>query len=95
MLLKQNGYFVMEAILLFLLMGYQLLTYCILVDSSTVLCWLRPFIILGMLDLYCHFYSAFYWKILSANNVDLDQIPQYVESDLDLHCLPMTHLWEG
>ena len=27
---------------------------------------------------------------LSANNVDPDQMPHYVASDLGLHCLPMT-----
>ena len=35
----------------------------------------------------------FIWKILSANNVDPDQMPHYVASDLGLHCLPMTLLW--
>ena len=27
-----------------------------------------------------------------ANNVDPDQMPHYVASDQDLHCLPMTLL---
>ena len=27
-----------------------------------------------------------------ANNVDPDQMPHYVASDLGLHCLPMTCL---
>ena len=31
-------------------------------------------------------------EILLANNVDPDQTPQYVASDLGLHCLPMTLL---
>ena len=43
-----------------------------------------------MLVLFCHFY--FLWKILLANNVDPDQMPHYVVSDLGLHCLPMTLL---
>ena len=34
----------------------------------------------------------FLWKILLANNVDPDQTPHYVASDLDLHCLSMTLL---
>ena len=34
----------------------------------------------------------FLWKILLANNVDPDQMPHYVASDLGLHCLPMTLL---
>ena len=32
----------------------------------------------------------FWWKILLANNVDPDQTPHYVASDLGLHCLPVT-----
>ena len=31
-------------------------------------------------------------KILFANNVDPNQTPHYVASDLGLHCLPMTLL---
>ena len=34
----------------------------------------------------------FLWKILLANNVDPDQMPHYVVSDLSLHCLLMTLL---
>ena len=34
----------------------------------------------------------FLWKILLANNVDPDQNPHYVASDLGLHRLPMTLL---
>ena len=49
----------------------------------------------------CHFrgvwstlslFFYFRWKILIANNVDPDQTPHYVVSDLCLHCLPMTLL---
>ena len=39
-----------------------------------------------------HFYSIFDGKILSANNVDPDQMPHYVASDQGLHCLPITLL---
>ena len=35
------------------------LTYCILVDSSTAICWMSVFVILGMSGLFCHFYSIF------------------------------------
>ena len=47
----------------------------------------------------CHFRGVrsiltllfyFLWKILLANNVDPDQTPQDVASDLGLHCVPMT-----
>ena len=36
-------------------------TQCIWVDSSTVICWTSPFVILGemLLLLFCHFYSNF------------------------------------
>ena len=32
-------------------------------------------------------------EILLANNVDPDQMPHYVASDLGLHCLSMILLW--
>ena len=34
----------------------------------------------------------FLWEILLAYNVNPDQMPHYVASDLGLHCLPMTLL---
>ena len=47
----------------------------------------------------CHFRSVgsilsllFYFSILLANNVDPDQMPHYVASDLGLYYLPMTLL---
>ena len=48
----------------------------------------------------CHFrgvwsissllFHFFLWNVLLANNVDPNQMPHYVASDLALHCLPMT-----
>ena len=35
------------------------LTHGILVDSSTVICWTDRFVILGVLGLFCCFYSIF------------------------------------
>ena len=35
------------------------LTHCILVDSSTVICWTSPFVILGVSGLFFCFYSIF------------------------------------
>ena len=35
------------------------LTHCILIDFSTVICWMSPFIILGVSGLFCHFCSIF------------------------------------
>ena len=37
-------------------------------------------------------FSLFLMENLLANNVDPDQMPHYVASDLGLHCLPMTLL---
>ena len=54
-----------------------------------MICWASPFVILGVSCLFCSFYSIL-MEILLANNVDPDQMPNYVASDLGLHCLPMT-----
>ena len=35
------------------------LAHGILGDSSTVICWMSPFVILGVSGLFCHFYSFF------------------------------------
>ena len=52
-------------------------------------------------DSICHFRVVgsiwsllfyFSWKILLANTVHPDKTPQYVASDLGLHCLSMTIL---
>ena len=32
---------------------------------------------------------------LNTNSVDSDQTPRSVASDLDLHCLPMSFLWDA
>ena len=37
----------------------QPLTQCILVDSSTVICWMNPIVILGVSGQFCLFYSSF------------------------------------
>ena len=33
--------------------------------------------------------------VVNANSVDPDQILHSVASDLGLHCLPMSHLWDA
>ena len=62
-----------------------------LVDSATVMCMLNEPI--------CHFRDVwsimsllfyFRWKIPLVNSVGHDQTPHNVESDMGLHCLPMT-----
>ena len=55
-----------------------------------LVCWMSPFVILWVSGLFCGFY--FWWQILLVNNVDPNQMPHYVASDLGLHCLPMTIL---
>ena len=62
------------------------LIHFILVDSSAVICWTSPFVILRVSGLFVAF-ILFWWKILLANNVDPDQTPHFVASDLGLHCL--------
>ena len=61
-----------------------------LVNSSTVLCWMSIFVISGVSCLFCLLFY-FLWKILSANNVGPDQTRDYMASELDLG-LPMTLL---
>ena len=33
--------------------------------------------------------------VINANSVDPDQMPHSAASDLGLHCLPMSHLWDA
>ena len=68
------------------------LTHIILVDSSIVIYWTSPFVILGASGLFCHLYSMV-MEILSANSVYPNQTPRSVASDQGLHCLPMTLLY--
>ena len=68
------------------------LSHYVLVDSSTITCWMSPFVILAMSGIFCRFYSISYGKSCLANNVDPDQMPHYVASDLVLHSMPMTLL---
>ena len=49
-------------------------------------------IILGMSSSFSHCYINHY--IFDANSVEPNQMPQSVASDLGLHCLPMSFLWD-
>ena len=69
---------------------FQLLTYCVLVDAATVIRLRSPFGNVGVLSLFCRFYSIF--GVLLASTVGSDQTPHNVASDLSLHFLPMTLL---
>ena len=44
---------------------------------------------LGVSGLFCCIYSIFAGQFLLVKNVDPDQMPHYVASDLFLHCLPI------
>ena len=33
--------------------------------------------------------------VINANRVDTDQMLHSTASDLDLHCLPVSHLWDA
>ena len=43
----------------------------------------------GVRSILLLLFYFFFMEILIANNVDPDQMPHYVASDLSLHCLPM------
>ena len=58
-----------------------------MVESSTAICWMNPFVILGVAGLFCRFYDGDF--VLLASNVDPDQTSKDVVSDLGLHCLHM------
>ena len=60
-----------------------------MVDSSTVKCWMSPFVIFRGVRSVLSLLFYFRWKILLANNVDPDQMP-HVASDLGLHCFFIT-----
>ena len=49
-----------------------------LVASSTVICWMGPFVILGTSGLFCRCYSVFFVENPVSNNVDPDQMPQHL-----------------
>ena len=60
-------------------------------DSSTVRCRITSL-------KFCHIRGiglilSLLWKVLLANNIDLDQMPLYLAFDLSLRFLPMTLLW--
>ena len=64
-------------------------TNCTLVDSTTIICWLSPLVILGC-QVYFVIFILFLMENLLANTVDPDQTPNNVASDLSLYCMPMT-----
>ena len=61
-------------------------------DSSTTSLWTSLFPIAGWLVTYYYYYVLYNISEINANNVDPDQMPHFVDSDLGLHCLPITLL---
>ena len=50
-----------------------ILTHCIIVDSSTVVCWTSLFVSLGVSGLICCFYSILIKTPELVNSLDPDQ----------------------
>ena len=62
-------------------------------DSSTIICWMSLFVILGVSGLFCHFFLFLTENPIGKQySIDPDLTPHYVASDLGLHCLLMTLL---
>ena len=63
-------------------------------DSFINICWTSPFTILVGLVFFVTFILHVFLmeNAVLANNVDTNQMPHYVASDLGLYCLPMTLL---
>ena len=57
------------------------LTHLCQIEFPTVINWICPFPILGLLGVIFHL----------ANSGEPDQMPRFAASDLVLHCLPMSH----
>ena len=65
-------------------------------DSATSTFWTGPFPIDRMSGcfLLCVLLCLIEIPVFSANTVDPDQTPRSAASDLGLHCLPMSLLWD-
>ena len=70
------------------------LTHLCRVDSSSLCLWIGPF---AIADCVVSFLLLPYYieiPVFNANSVDPDQTPRSAASDLGLHCLPMSLLWD-
>ena len=63
-------------------------------DSSIISLWTGPLQSKGMSD-YFSYYHFLEIPIFNANSVYPDQTPRSAASDLGLHCLQMSHLWDA
>ena len=62
-------------------------------DSTTISFWTGPFPVKEM----CSFILTIIIEliVLNTNSTDPDQTPRSAASDLGLHCLPMSVLWDA
>ena len=73
----------------------QHLTHLCLVDCSTSTLWPGPILIKGVSCRFSLLLCFTEIPVFHANRVDPDQTPPSAASDLGLHCLPMSHLWDA
>ena len=66
-------------------------------DSSTLIIWTSPFLILGVFGVLFHFFFYIYFEqiFLLENSEDPDQTARSVVSDLRLHSLPKSQKWHA
>ena len=72
----------------------RVLTHLCRVDSSTLTLWPGPFPVKGVSGWFVLLPCFTEIPVLYANSVDPDQTPRSAASDLGLHCLPMSLLWD-
>ena len=65
------------------------------VDLSTITLWTGPFPEYGVTGYFLLLSCFVEISEFNANNVDSDQTPRSAASDLGLHCLPMSLLWDA
>ena len=64
-------------------------------DSCTVTLWSDTFPVERVSGLFLLLPYVIETPVLNANSVDSDWTPHSAASDLSLHCLPMSLLWEA
>ena len=71
------------------------LTHLCLVDSSSLTLLTSPFPVEGVSGKFLLLPCFRRMSVINANSVDPDQTPRFAASDLCLHCLSMSHLWDA
>ena len=64
-------------------------------DYSTSTLWTGPFPVCGVSGWFLYSSCNVETSEFNANSADPDQMPHSVASDLGLHCLPMSLLWNA